>query len=147
VQYVGEDDSVFHEDLSPSSATSWQLRRDDDAPATRSKPSVNYAPVKKGSYQTYADMCVNAVRDLGEAKSGWSLAAIRKRVAVDHPETNKKHTASFNALTLKALNKAVAEGILERTSKTAYRYCSCNEYLLWQSLLVLVFIAQSSLIV
>lgn len=61
-------------------------------------------------------MVVEAVAKLAE-KGGSSLQSIRKYVMQNY-QLRKQQTASFNALTLKAINKAVAQNELERLKNT-----------------------------
>ena len=72
---------------------------------------------KKQSKKSYAEMILDAILSLGE-RGGSSLTSIRRQVLESHPETQKKQTASFNTLTMKALNALVADGKLEREKHT-----------------------------
>jgi hypothetical protein len=57
-------------------------------------------------------MIMEAVINLNE-KEGSSLNAIRKYI-LHHYDIKNQHKASFNSLTLKAVNKAVASNELEK---------------------------------
>jgi hypothetical protein len=61
-------------------------------------------------------MSIEAVASLGE-KNGSSLQSIRKYI-ISSFCLKPQHMASFNALTLKAVNRAVAQGELERLKNT-----------------------------
>lgn len=65
---------------------------------------------------SYSAMTVEAVYRLAE-KNGSSLQSIRKYILQNFP-LKAQQTASFNALTLKAVNKAVAQNELERLKNT-----------------------------
>ena len=39
---------------------------------------------------TDTDMCIAAMRDLGETKAGWSLKTIRKKILTLFPDTIEK---------------------------------------------------------
>lgn len=67
---------------------------------------------------TYVAMVITAVINLAE-RGGSSLKSIRKYISSNFT-LKKQQTASFNALTLKAINKAVAESELER-NKNSFR--------------------------
>jgi hypothetical protein len=71
----------------------------------------------------YCDMVVEAVVSLNE-KGGSSLPAIRKFIS-ENFGIKKQEVASFNNLTMKALNKAVADQFLEAVGRS-YRI-SANE--------------------
>lgn len=58
-------------------------------------------------------MVVEAVLAIDD-KSGSSLNAIRKYILQNY-DVKQQQTASFNSLTLKAVNKAVATGELEKS--------------------------------
>lgn len=64
-------------------------------------------------------MVVEAVANLAD-RHGTSLNAIRKYVQANY-ELKKQQAASFNALTLKAVNKAVAMNELERVKQNTFR--------------------------
>lgn len=64
-------------------------------------------------------MVVEAVINMAE-RHGSTLNAIRKYVQANY-ELKKQQAASFNALTLKALNKAVAMDELERVKQNTFR--------------------------
>ena len=61
---------------------------------------------------SYSVMAVEAVLNLND-RHGSSLVAIRKYIQSNFPLKDQQ-TASFNALTLKGVNKAVASGELEK---------------------------------
>lgn len=61
---------------------------------------------------SYSVMAVEAVLNLND-RHGTSLVAIRKYIQSNFPLKDQQ-TASFNALTLKGVNKAVASGELEK---------------------------------
>jgi hypothetical protein len=65
---------------------------------------------------SYSAMTVEAVYRLAE-KNGSSLQSIRKFILQNFP-LKAQQTASFNSLTLKAVNKAVAQNELERLKNT-----------------------------
>jgi VIT1/CCC1 family predicted Fe2+/Mn2+ transporter len=77
---------------------------------------VKYEPepviVKKTKIPTYSAMVLEAVIDLNE-KEGSSMNAIRKYILA-HYDFHNQQKASFHNLTLKAANRAVASGELER---------------------------------
>ena len=62
-------------------------------------------------------MILDALQSLGE-RGGSSLITIRRQVLEQNPETQRKAAASFNTLTMKALNALVADGKLEREKHT-----------------------------
>lgn len=68
---------------------------------------------------SYSVMVVEAVMNLAD-RHGSSLPAIRKYITANY-ELKKQQTASFNALTLKAVNKAVAMDELERVKGHSFR--------------------------
>lgn len=65
---------------------------------------------------SYSAMAVEAVYIMAE-KHGSSLQSIRKYIIANFP-IKVQQTASFNALTLKAVNNAVAEKLLDRFKNT-----------------------------
>ena len=71
----------------------------------------NSGSAKKAKMPTYSQMVVDAVITLNE-KEGSSLKAIRKYILSQYDV--KKQDASFNNLTLKAVNRAVASNELEK---------------------------------
>ena len=72
---------------------------------------ANKASTKKAKLPTYSQMVMEAVLALNE-KEGSSLKAIRKYILTQYDI--KKQDASFQTLTLKAVNKAVAINELEK---------------------------------
>ena len=70
-------------------------------------------------------MVIDTVVFLAE-RGGSSLVNIRRHMLETYPETRSKQTASFNSLTQKALNAAVAGGKLERDKHT---YKASSSYL------------------
>jgi hypothetical protein len=84
--------------------------------------AVNYTPKKApaAAKLSYISMVVEAVAQLNDRKDGSSLQAIRKYVYNNY-DVKKQQMASFNSLSLKAVNKAVAIGDLERV-KTSHSF-------------------------
>jgi hypothetical protein len=70
------------------------------------------------SRMTYTAMVVEAVENLAD-RHGSSIQAVRKYIVSNYP-LKQQQTASFNSLTLKAINKAVALEVLEY-EKRLYR--------------------------
>ena len=81
------------------------------------------APAGSGgsSRMSYTAMVIEAVVNLAD-RYGSSIQAVRKYVTSNFP-LKQQQTASFNSLTLKALNKAVALDVLEY-DKRLYRLSS-----------------------
>ena len=74
-------------------------------------------PKHKG-YHSYSSMAVEAVLAMND-RHGSSLVAIRKYIQANF-SLKEQQTASFNALTLKGANKAVANGELDK-NKHSYK--------------------------
>jgi hypothetical protein len=70
-------------------------------------------------------MVVEAIADL-EQKTGVSLQAIRKYVTMNF-NLKKQQTASFNNLTLKAVNKAIALQLVEKTNGLSFKLSSSEK--------------------
>lgn len=68
---------------------------------------------KSNKTPSYSVMVMEAVIALDDSKNGTSLSAIRKYIITNYGLT-KRHVASFNNLTLKAVNKCVAANELEK---------------------------------
>lgn len=65
---------------------------------------------------TYSEMVAQGLETFGD--KGASLVGMRKWIQQYYPETARKHKASFNALTKKAVAKLVAEGIAVKVRGT-----------------------------
>lgn len=81
---------------------------DESPPAQTDADKIN----KSNKNPTYSVMVLEAVINLNE-KEGSSLNAVRKYILA-HYNIQKQQVASFNNLTLKAVNKAVASNELEK---------------------------------
>ena len=74
---------------------------------------------------TYSDMVVEAIQQLND-KNGSTIISIRKYIQ-NNFEYTRAQVSSFNKLTMNALQKEVATGVLERVTKHNYRISNAEK--------------------
>ena len=81
----------------------------------------NLPKMKLNSKATYADLIIEALKEI-HGRDGASLVAIRKWICKNNAEAASKQKASFNTLTKKAILKLEAEDVVQRNTKSSFKF-------------------------